>query len=194
MTGFITLHRKITEWEWYNDPITKTVFMHLLLTANYKASKWRGVTIERGQCIHGRKEMADALGISEQNVRTALERLKSTSEITINATNKFSLITIVNYEKYQDKSATATSESTSNLTNNQPTTNQQLTTTEQEKQLNKNNKEESSAHAREEDSLTALRRLAQETPNEGLGGRMSLRELARMYPNEGVFDRREDSP
>ena len=33
MSGWIKLHRKITEWEWYSDANTFRVFMHLLLTA-----------------------------------------------------------------------------------------------------------------------------------------------------------------
>ena len=122
--GFITLHRKITEWEWYTDGNTMRLFVHLLLKANHKEKKWRGQTIERGQLITGRKVLAEELKMGEQQVRTSLGHLKSTNEITIKSTNKFSLVTLVNYDFYQTKK----DELTNKLTNKQPTTNQQLTT------------------------------------------------------------------
>ena len=81
--GYIKLFRKMVEWEWYGDPNTKAVFLHLLLTANYRETNYRGVTLLPGQTIIGRKALAEALGMSEQNVRTSLNHLKSTTEITI---------------------------------------------------------------------------------------------------------------
>ena len=126
--GWISLYRKFTEWEWYKDINTKIVFLHLLLLANHKDGKWKGQVIKRGQVVTGRKALADDLGISEQNVKTALNKLKSTNEITIKPTNKYSVITIVKYDVYQDNNKQLTSNLTNNSTNNQPTINQQLTT------------------------------------------------------------------
>jgi hypothetical protein len=60
-----------------------------------------------------------------QQVRTALDKLKSTNELTIEASSKGTVVTIVNYDKYQ----TETSESTSY----QPASNQQVTTNKNEK-------------------------------------------------------------
>lgn len=108
--------------------------MNLLLMANWTDSVWQGMTIKRGQLVTGRKALAVQTGLSEQTVRTSLNRLKSTNEITIASTNKFSVITIVNYGKFQDISEMLTSTSTNNPTNDQPATNQQLTTNKQEKQ------------------------------------------------------------
>lgn len=106
--------------------------MNLLLMANWTDSEWQGMTIKRGQLATGRKALAAQTGLSEQTVRTSLNHLKSTGEITITSTNKFSLITIVNYGKFQDVPEMLTSTSTNSLTNDQPATNQQLTTNEQE--------------------------------------------------------------
>ena len=132
--GFIALHRSILSWGWHADPATGWLFVNLLLMANWTDSEWQGMTIERGQLVTGRKALAAQTGLSEQTVRTSLNRLKSTNEITIASTNKFSVITIVNYGKFQDVPEMPTSTLTSNLTNNQPAANQQLTTNEQEKQ------------------------------------------------------------
>lgn len=132
--GFIALHRSLLSWGWHADPATGWLFVNLLLMANWTDSEWQGMTIERGQLVTGRKALAAQTGLSEQTVRTSLNRLKSTNEITIASTNKFSVITIVNYGKFQDVPEMPTSTLTSNLTNNQPAANQQLTTNEQEKQ------------------------------------------------------------
>ena len=70
-------------------------------------------------------------------MRTSLKHLKLTGEITITSTNERSVITIVNYGKFQDVPEMLTSTSTNRLTNDQPATNQQLTTNEQEEQSNK---------------------------------------------------------
>jgi len=92
-----------------------------------------GKTIKRGQLVAGRLELSKNTGISEQSIRTSLVKLKSTSEITIKTTNKYSVISINNYDEYQ--------QSTNKLTNNQPTTNQQLTTNEEYKKDNKEKKD-----------------------------------------------------
>ncbi|MBQ2990900.1 MAG: hypothetical protein IJD60_06385 [Clostridia bacterium] len=132
--GFVILHRSLLSWGWHDDPSTGWLFVNLILMANCAPVEWKGIKIERGQLVTGRKSLAEQTGLSEQSVRTALNHLKSTGEITIKPTNKYSLITIVNYRKFQDIPETSTSKLTSKLTSNQPAANQQLTTTEQEEQ------------------------------------------------------------
>lgn len=103
MNGWIKLHRSILEWEWYNDNNTKIVFLHLLLTANHKEKKWQGITIKRGQKLTSLQHLAEETNLSMQQVRTALDKLKSTNEITTKSTNKNTLITVEKYSNYQDK-------------------------------------------------------------------------------------------
>lgn len=116
MHGYIKLHRKMLDWEWHSDPNTFSVFMHLLLMARFDNGQWKGVHLKPGQLITGRKALGQLTGISEQGIRTCLERLKATNEITIRSTNRFSVITIVNWAKHQNIDDTPTS--------NQPTANQ----------------------------------------------------------------------
>lgn len=101
MTGWIKLHRKIQDWEWYRDGNTFRLFVHLLLNANHSPQRWEGIVIGRGQLITGRKALSVQTGLSERAARTALSRLKTTSEITIKTTNQYSIITINNYDAYQ---------------------------------------------------------------------------------------------
>ena len=142
MDSFIKLYRRFLEWGWHDDPNMVSLFIHLLLMANYEAKEWHGITIERGQFVGGRKVLAEMTGISEQTIRTCLSRLESTGEITRKSTNKFSIITITKYDSYQQSLKADQPTTNQQLTNNQPTTNQQLTTTKESKEIKKekNNK------------------------------------------------------
>ena len=133
-SGFIKIHRKILSWEWYGDVPTKTVFLHLLLTANYKDHKWQGRLIKRGQVIIGRTKLAKELGLSEQQVRTALKKLENSGEINQLTTNRFTVLTICNYSDYQDVQPTSNQPSNQQATNKQPTDNQQTTTIKEVKE------------------------------------------------------------
>lgn len=103
MEGWIKMHRKLIEWEWYNDINTKVVFLHLLLTANHKEKKWQGHTILRGQRLTSIQHLADEVNLTPKQVRIALDKLKRTNEVTTKGTNKYTLITIEKYSDYQDK-------------------------------------------------------------------------------------------
>jgi len=138
MQGFIYLHRKILKWEWYDDANTMRVFLHLLLTANHIKKRWRGIDIKRGQVVIGRKKLASTLKLTEREIRTSLKRLKSTNELTIKTTNKFSVVSIAEYESYQVYEKKTTSKTTSQV----PTNDQQTTTTNNDNNDNKNNKKE----------------------------------------------------
>ena len=130
--GFIVIDRSILDWEWYSDINVTRLFIHLLLKANYKETRYQGHVIPRGSLVVGRKELALQTGISEQSIRTALKKLESTGEITIKSTNKFSVINVENWGKYQDLNGEDNQQINHDVnqqsTNNQPTTNQQLTT------------------------------------------------------------------
>ena len=133
--GFIVLHRKIVNWEWYKDPATRIVFEHLILTANYEEKRFKGEAIHRGQRVASYGTLAKETGLSIQNVRTAINHLISTNEVTRKSTNKYSVFTIVNYDMYQDKR-----QANQQSTNNQLTINQQSTNNNETK-ITKINKE-----------------------------------------------------
>lgn len=101
MEGWIKLHRKMVNWEWYNDINVKVVFLHLLLTANHEDKKWQGIEIKRGQKITSLEHLSKETNLSIMKIRTALDKLKATNEITAEPTNKYTLINIVKYNDYQ---------------------------------------------------------------------------------------------
>ena len=137
LNGFIKLHRKMEEWEWAKEPNTFVLFIHLLLLASWKDSRWQGQDVVRGSLITSLSHLAEITGLSVQNVRTSLDHLRSTGEITVRSTNRFTVVTVINYGLYQDNDVNLTNELTSQLTNNQQTGNKQVTTSKERKN-NKN--------------------------------------------------------
>lgn len=133
--GWIKLHRKLLDWEWYQDLPTKVLFLHLILTVNYEDKKWRGQTIKPGEIITSLAHLSEQTTLSVQSLRTALDKLESTGEVTRTSTNRFTKITLIKWDQYQTKEE----EPTSKATNKQQSNNKQTTTT---KELKKERKEE----------------------------------------------------
>lgn len=104
--GFIIMHRKFKNWEWYNNPPTRLIFEHCLYSANFKDEVWQGKIIKRGQFPTSIKKLANANGLTIRQTRTALENLQKTNEIEIQTTSRYSLITVKNWDLYQSKRQT----------------------------------------------------------------------------------------
>lgn len=124
--GFILLYRQITEWEWYQNPNTFRVFLHCLLKANFVDGRFEGVAVNRGQFVTSLPNLAKQTKLSIQQVRTALDHLKLTGEITDKAYPKFRVITVVKYDEYQRDNRQDNSQSTGNQqASNRPATGEQ---------------------------------------------------------------------
>lgn len=101
MDGYIKLHRKFLDWEWYKDAATKIVYLHLLLKASWYSTSYRGHNAPAGTVVTTIRELAEETNLTDQRVKTALQHLKKTNEITIKTTNKFTLIHIEKWAIYQ---------------------------------------------------------------------------------------------
>ena len=128
--GFVKLPRNIINWRWFADANVLKVYIYLLTNAAFKETQWKKENLKKGQLITGRKKLSAALGISESAVRTALANLESTGDIAIKTTNKYSVITLLNWGKTQDCDYF--------FTNKSPT-NRQQTTNKSPQYNNKNN-------------------------------------------------------
>lgn len=135
--GWIKLHRSLLDWEWYEDKNVSRLFIHLLLTANFEDKNWRGVVIKRGQIVTSNENLSKSTGLTIQQIRTAIKKLKSTGELTSKSTNAFTLLTIENYSIFQEKEDSITSGITSEATNEQQTDNKRVTTTKEVKNIRK---------------------------------------------------------
>ena len=132
MIGWIKIHRKLLEWEWYGEPNTFRLFIHLLLKANHKVNSHKGIKVEKGEIMTGLNLLEQQTGLSIQKIRTALKHLKSTNEITIKTSNQGTIIQIVKYKDYQIV--------TSEPTNDQQTGNKRVTTNKNKKKVKNVNK------------------------------------------------------
>ena len=132
--GYIKLHRRMLDWEWYDDANTKAMFLHLLLTVNIKDDRWQGEEIKRGSRVISYLILAAELSFTIRQARTALEHLKTTGEVTVKTTSKYSVVTVSNFDRYQG--------ATDNLTGKRQANDRQLDRQATGKrQQNKNNKE-----------------------------------------------------
>ncbi len=126
MCGWIKIYRDLLKWGWIESPKHLAVFIHLLLKANHEEKVWMKQVVKKGQLITGTHKLAAEVGISRQSLRTILSDLKSTNEITIKSTTKYSIISITNWEKYQKKDSDfkkINQQTDQQSTNDQPTTN-----------------------------------------------------------------------
>jgi predicted transcriptional regulator len=128
MSGWVKIHRQILEWEWYEDINTCRLFFHLLIKVNHKERNYKGKIVSVGETLTGLDKLSCETNLSVQQIRTSLNKLKSTNEITINSTSQGTVIKVVNYGKYQ----VATSEPT----DDQQTNNKRVTTNKNEKNEN----------------------------------------------------------
>ena len=142
--GFIYLHRNILDWKWYKNETVKTVFLHLLLKANYSNKKWEDIIIKRGSFVTGVKKLSFELDLSQNKIRLVLKKLERTNEISIKSTNRFSIVTITNYDSYQLDVNTQSQTNHNQNTNKAQTDNNQITNQSQteHKQTTTTNKEE----------------------------------------------------
>lgn len=112
--GFIKVDRAILDWKWYKDVNTTRLFFHFLLKANWKEATFEGEKIQRGSFISSYSILSEETGLTVQNIRTAIKRLKSTGEVTVTKHAKYSVFTVNNYCKYQDGNRQTNSQLTGN--------------------------------------------------------------------------------
>jgi len=101
--GWVKLHRKLLEWEWYGDAHMVHLLVHLLLTAAHEDRKYKGLTIKRGQVVTSKKKLSEALNMSETSVMRRLRRLEVDHFVDLKVDQHGTVITICNYDSYQSK-------------------------------------------------------------------------------------------
>jgi len=133
--GYVKLWRKTVDSEMFQNHKLWAVWTWLLLNATHKEMEvYAGlekVKLYPGQIITGRKLLSRKLLMSERNIRTCLYSLQTTGNLTIKSTNKYSIITIINWDIYQNEDE----KSTSNPTSNRPASDQQVTTKQEHKNI-----------------------------------------------------------
>ena len=144
MDGWLKLHRSIIDSAVFKDLEVLKIWIWLLCNASFDTHDtlfWgKVITIHPGQIVTGRKKIAQSTDLNESKVYRALMLLKSLGNIEIKSNNKFSVITIVKWAKYQGDLEIVNSKTTAKQQqdNNTATTGQQQdNTTKEIKKLKK---------------------------------------------------------
>lgn len=106
--GYIKLHRKMLNNSFVlKDNDYFAVWVYLLLTAAHKETVLencsKSITLKPGQLIAGRAELGKKLGVNEYKIDRILNLFESAQMIAqIKKPRKGRIITILNWDKYQD--------------------------------------------------------------------------------------------
>ncbi len=130
--GYVKLWRKIFDAGWLKNPRLLVFWIYCLLKATHKKFTAivgaQSITLLPGQFVFGLRVATQETGLTTRQIRTVLAFLINSGNLTIKTTNKFSIITIVNWHIYQ---MTETENDTQNDT--LPTNNRQHTRTKEHK-------------------------------------------------------------
>lgn len=142
LKGWVCLHRKTLENPIvFKDTDYLGVWVYLLLNATHKEINvmfaGKKITLKPGQLITGRKSISAFLNVNESKVKRILKAFENDQQIDRQRSNKNSLITILNWDKYQKDDQ----QNDQQVTSKRPTSDQQVTTNNNVtmKQCNKGN-------------------------------------------------------
>lgn len=136
MYGFLALHRKIRKSAVFNDLELFRLWTICLTEASHKEHEIlvgrQNVKLQKGQFVTGRFDLHRMYNeglkqknfVSEKTVWRWLETLQKLENVTINSTNKFSIVTVVNWSLYNERDQQIDQQ----VTSKRPTDDQQVTT------------------------------------------------------------------
>lgn len=105
MSGWIKLHRKTLEHWIAKDAEYLKAWLIMLAEANFedKSHLFNGslILVKRGQLIFGLESYSDKSKVTISKLRTMLKLLEKDGMISRLKTNKYSIISITNYDLYQ---------------------------------------------------------------------------------------------
>lgn len=138
--GWVKVHRKmLANPVVMKDPDYLAVWIYLLLNASHKRHptifNGKKIILQPGQLVTGRRAIAVTNHISESKVKRILNAFKIDQQIDQQGTPHGSLITILEWDKYQNNDQ----QNDRQVTNKRPTSDQQATTIQECKEC-KNDK------------------------------------------------------
>jgi hypothetical protein len=108
MAGWIKLHRSLQDSAIASHPEYLAVWVHLMLRAQHAACECvvgrQIIRLSPGQLVFGRIKFSSEIGVSENKVRAALDVMKTLNMVTIKSMAKFSIISIVKWQEFQQES------------------------------------------------------------------------------------------
>lgn len=144
--GFTKRWRKRWEKGYQRDPVLWVLMDYFIDHANHSDGEvyFPGmglIPLKRGQHVFGSLRIAEFIGVDRNVIRRKLKILKNLHFLTIQATNKYSIATIINYDLYQGSAPQSDQQNDLKATSKRPASDQQ-TTTHKELKNYKNEKNE----------------------------------------------------
>lgn len=162
--GYVRVYRSLLEWEWYDDDACVRLMLHLLLSVNWEPKEWHGQKIEPGQLVTSIERLSEKLRLSRSTVRRAIDKLKSTGEITIQTNNHWTTVTLGNWAEYQEVQPTTGRQKSQQPTDRRPTADRPAATTKALEEGKKGRREEVSIEARRESFINSCKAVIEATP------------------------------
>ena len=98
MNGWYKQQRNLTERPWFKDALMVQLYAYLKEHAYVTDGRYDGIIIRKGSCPTTRSEMSEMTGMSVRTLDRVLRRLVSYGEIIVRGNNRFSVITICDYD------------------------------------------------------------------------------------------------
>lgn len=151
MADWIKLHRKSLDSRVFSDPILWRLWCWCLIKSNWKRGWYCGCELQPGQFATGREAASEELGVSGSAWYRSMQKLQEFGCIRMEANNRFTIVSIVNWRKYQGEVNNERTTDEQQADNERTTGEQQADTIEEGQELKegKNEKKETHTHARD---------------------------------------------
>jgi hypothetical protein len=104
--GYVKMHRSMMEKGYYKDSHYSHLWLHLIFSATYREKEYlfngQIHCLNPGQFITGRNSISQATGINRSKVDRVLKVFENEHQIEQQMFNKFRIISICNWDKYQN--------------------------------------------------------------------------------------------
>lgn len=151
-----------------------------IVRANWKPKRWydgeKSITIERGQFVTTRRDLATEARLTEQELRTSMDHLEACGFLTRKSTQTYTVVTLPKYDIYQDLNKYSDKidpQTNPSLTHTQPNPNPTLT----QVQPNPNPKQEGK-EGEERDELKEEEDGTESSPKTSVPPPVDLKDLA----------------
>lgn len=98
MSGWYKQQRNRSERPWFKNAKAAQLYDYLKDVAYVVDGQYEGLRIRRGSCPTTRAEMMEATGQTYAEIRSSLNTLLSYGEIIVRASNRFTIVTICDYD------------------------------------------------------------------------------------------------
>ncbi len=96
----ILLTEDFLNWEWWGYKGMVSLFIYMLFKANTEDSEEFGQKVGRGSLLISVGNLCGKVNLTSAEVRLRLTKLEETNHITIKTSNRYTIITVCDYEDY----------------------------------------------------------------------------------------------